>query len=281
MIMRLLSKVFGKKSKTRVEIARDAYERKDMKLHKTAHELQAIGNEPWHKTGAGRYIGSAVYGASDGIVTTFAVVAGVAGASLSPGVVLILGFANLFADGFSMAVGDYLSSKSEKDYFKSERDREAWEVEVTPEGETAEIREIYRRKGLEGEQLDKMVEIVTANKELWIETMMHEELGMMEDGETSPIKSSIVTFLSFVIAGFMPLAAYVFASYIPVFRQNLFLSASVITGATLFAVGALRQRITAVKWYLGGLEMLLVGGLSAAVAYFVGFLLKTIFGISV
>ncbi len=280
MILRLLKGLFGKK-KTRIDIAREAYEKKDMSLHKKSHDEHAIGKEPWHKTGEGRYIGSAVFGASDGIVTTFAVVAGVAGADLSAGIVLILGFANLFADGFSMAVGDYLSSKSEKEYVKSERAREEWEVDVNPQGEVHEIREIFSLKGLKGEHLDKMVEIVTSDKKLWVDTMMHEELGIIEDEETSPLKSSVVTFLAFVIAGFMPLFAYVFASIIPFFTNHLFLSASVITGLTLFTVGALRQRITGVRWYLGGLEMLIVGGLSAGVAYLVGFLLRTLFNVSV
>lgn len=95
------------------------------------------------------------------------------------------------------------------------------------------------------------------------------------------MKSAAVTFLSFVIAGFMPLIAYVFASFVPLFKAHSFLSASVITGITLFVVGALRQLITDVKWYLGGLEMLLVGGLSATVAFLIGFILRTIFGIVV
>ena len=280
MILRLLDKLFGKK-KTRIDIAREAYQKKDMSLHNMSHDEHAIGKEPWHKTGEGRYIGAAVFGASDGIVTTFAVVAGVAGADLSPGIVLIMGFANLFADGFSMAVGDYLSSKSEKDYVKSERAREEWEVDVNPKGEVSEIREIYSRKGLTGEALDKMVEIVTSDKKLWVDTMMHEELGIIEDEETSPMKSSVVTFIAFIAAGFMPLFAYVFASLIPLFKEHLFLSASIITGLTLFTVGALRQRITGVKWVLGGLEMLLVGGLSAGVAYLAGFVLRTLFNVNV
>ena len=269
------------KEKSRLDKAREAYLKKDFDLHKSAHSDTAMQAESWHKTGEGKYIGSAVLGASDGIVTTFAVVAGVAGASLSPGVVLILGFANLIADGISMAVGDYLSDKSERDYYRSEKEREQWEADVNPEGEKAELREIYLKKGLPADKTDQLVEIIASNKEIWIETMMHEELGMMEDTETSPLKSSIVTFLAFAIAGFMPLISYVFSSMIPFFQQNSFVSAAVITGITLFTVGALRQGVTGVKWYIGGLEMLTVGGLSAAAAYFVGFLLKSIFGVSV
>jgi len=180
-----------------------------------------------------------------------------------------------------MAVGDYLSEKSERDYIESERKRELWELENFPEAERKEIEEIYRKKGLKGEKLNQLVDIITSDKELWVETMMKDELHLMIDEDVSPLKSAVVTFLSFVLAGFMPLIAYVFASFVSVFKEHSFLSASIITGLTLFIVGALRQFVTDVKWYLGGLEMLLVGGLSATVAFLVGFILRTIFGIVV
>ncbi|SHH21232.1 VIT1/CCC1 transporter family protein [Thermosipho atlanticus] len=272
--------MFFRRKKSRVDIAREAFKDGNLELHKKAHEEKYIKEEP-HKTEQGKYIGSAVYGASDGIVTTFAVVAGVVGAQLDPKIVLILGFANLFADGFSMAIGDYLSEKSERDYIESERQRELWEVEHFPDAERKEIEEIYKRKGIKGEKLNILVDIITSDKNLWVDTMMKEELGLMSDEDTSPLKSAVVTFLSFVIAGFMPLIAYVFASFVPFFVKHSFLSASIITSFTLFLVGALRQFITDVKWYLGGLEMLLVGGLSATVAFLIGYVLRTIFGIVV
>jgi len=266
---------------SRLKVARKAYEKKDKEMILKAHDPKYIEDEPYHKVEQGKYIGPAIYGASDGIVTTFAVVAGVAGAQLDPKIVLILGFANLFADGFSMAVGDYLSEKSERDYIKSEREREMWEVENFPEFERKEIEEIYRKKGIEGETLKKVVDVITSDKKLWIDTMMTEELGLIEDESTSPLKSALVTFFSFVIAGFMPLVAYVFSSFVQFFSQYPFLSACFLTGIALFTVGALRQIVTSVKWYIGGLEMLLIGGASAAVAYIVGFVLRTFFGIVV
>ncbi|ODN30791.1 hypothetical protein A4H02_04065 [Fervidobacterium thailandense] len=269
-----------KVGKTRVERARQAFLNGDLEMHRRLHSPEEIGKEPWHKTEQGKYIGQAVYGASDGIVTTFAAISGVAGANLSPTVALIVGLANLFADGLSMAIGDYLSEKSEKDYIKAERERELWEVEHLPEAEKLEVREIYKRKGLSGEKLEALVDAITSNKELWIETMLHEELGLFED-DTSPLKSALVTFFSFIIAGFMPLVTYVFASTWSFIANHQFMLSCVITAATLFFVGALRQVVTGVKWYKGGLEMLFVGGTSAAVAYFIGWLLRTVFGIVV
>lgn len=264
--------------KTRVEKARQAFLNGDLETHKNLHSPEEIGKEPWHKTEQGKYIGQAVYGASDGIVTTFAAISGVAGANLSPTVALIVGLANLFADGLSMAIGDYLSEKSEKDYIKAEREREFWEVEHLPEAEKLEIREIYKRKGLSGEKLDALVDAITSNKDLWVETMLHEELGLFED-DTSPLKSALVTFFSFVIAGFMPLVTYVFASTWTFVAEHRFALSCVITAVTMFIVGALRQVVTGVKWYKGGMEMLIVGGVSSGVAYFIGWLLRTIFGI--
>ena len=122
-----------------------------------------------------------VYGATDGSVTTFAVVAGVVGAALSPSIILILGFANLFADGFSMAIGNYLGTKSQKEYIEKERKREEWEIENLVEQEKQEIRDIYTKKGFKDELLDEIVNVITARRKVWIDTMMREELGLVDD----------------------------------------------------------------------------------------------------
>jgi len=260
----------------RIERARKAFLEGNIEEARKAHEDEAIKEEPWHKTEAGRYIEPAVYGATDGIITTFAVVAGVAGASLSPKIVLILGLANLLADGFSMAVGDYLSTESRIDYERSEWKREEWEVENFPEAEELEMREIYKRKGLKEGDIDKIMEVLKNNKDFWVETMMKDELGILPEDNQSPFKSAFVTFSSFAIAGFIPLLAYILSYFIPFFATNQFLIASVMTGITLFLVGALREMVTGVKWWKGGFEMLVIGSISALVAYFVGFFLRKI-----
>lgn len=112
--------------------AREAYKVGDVKASKEAHSTNSSED---HKVGQGKYIKSTIYGGLDGIITTFAVVAGVTGASLQVSIVLILGLANLLADGLSMAIGDYLSTKAEIEYQADERKREAWEVKHYPEGE--------------------------------------------------------------------------------------------------------------------------------------------------
>lgn len=251
--------------------AREAFKQKNIEESIKAHH-GCIAPEI-HTQEKGQYIKSLVYGGLDGIVTTFAAVAGVAGASLSPGVVLIMGFANLVADGLSMAIGDYLSTKAEREYKQAERTREIWEIDNYSEGEKQELIEIYTHKGLDKNDAKAVVDILSKNKKAWIEVMMVEELGIIED-EESPIKNALVTFFSFSLFGFVPLAAYIFSSMIPFIQSNTFLTACILTGSTLFTLGALKVRITARNWFVSGFEMLLVGGIAAASAYVIGLLLS-------
>ena len=129
-----------------------------------------------------------VYGATDGAVTTFAVVAGVVGAALSPSIILILGFANLFADGFSMAVGNYLGAKSQKEFIERKRRREEWEIDNLVEQEKQEIKDIYTQKGFKAELLNEIVNVITATRKVWIDTMMREELGLIESQKHSMLQ---------------------------------------------------------------------------------------------
>ncbi len=251
-----------------------AYKNKDLEASRQAHSSDGIkASFEEHKTGAGAYLEVAVYGALDGIVTTFAVVAGVEGARLSSGIVLILGFANLIGDGLSMGVGSYLSTKSRREYEKSERMREAWEVENYPEGEIEEIRQIYRKKGFKGPDLEKAVEIITSDKNLWVETMMVEELGIIEE-DGHPFYNGLSTFISFLLAGFIPLLFFVVALAVPGLSQYTFGMSVALTAITLFAVGSLRVLVTQTNWLKSGFEMLVVGGAAASGAYFIGYALR-------
>lgn len=259
----------------RLEKARLAWIRSDATLAEEAHTTTAIRAKEPHQTGSGKYIAEAVYGGIDGIVTTFAVVAGVAGASLSPSIVMVLGLANLFADGLSMGAGSYLGARSEADYHRQERLRETWEIEHFPEGEREEIREIYREKGFEGDLLEQVVDVVTADKERWVTTMMVEELGIIEERK-DPVRVGITTFTSFAIAGAIPLIAYLGALNIPALSQNSFMVAVVVTMVTIFGLGSARSLVIYKKWWRAGLEMLGVGGLTAVVAYGIGALLSAL-----
>lgn len=249
--------------------AREAYKNKDKKASVIAHTKKSSPES--HKKG-GEYIKSAIYGGLDGIITTFAVVAGVAGASLSMGVVIILGFANLFADGLSMAIGDYLSTKAEREYQSAERKREQWEAENYPDGEKRELIEIYIDKGIPLNDSKKIVNIISKHKKAWVDLMMIEELGIIESNQ-SPIKNSLVTFGSFCIFGFIPLLTFILTSLIPSIKGMQFQIATILAGLTLFILGALKTRFTGRNWFISGIEMFLVGGIAASAAYVIGLLL--------
>ena len=219
---------------------------------------------------SGGYLRDVIYGANDGIITTFAVVAGVAGAALSSGVVIILGFANLIADGISMGMSNYLGLKSQRDFEARERMREEQETELWPEEERDEIRRMYAAKGFAGQDLDRAVAVITSDKKRWVNEMMIGEFGVVAGSEETPWKHGLVTFGAFVVAGALPLLPYVI-----VFTQSrTFLVSIASTAATLFLVGALRSRYTKHGWFVSGLEMFFVGAVAAVAAYAVGALIS-------
>lgn len=254
-----------------LEKAREAWLRRDPAASRAAHSAPAPAAAERH-AGAGKYIKSIVYGGLDGIVTTFAVVAGVEGASLSAGVVLILGFANLVADGLSMAIGDYLSTKSEQEYQKTERAREEWEIEHYPEGEKKELVELYEGKGIPGPDARQMVETVARHPKAWADIMMVEELGILPE-EESPLRNALTTFASFGVFGFIPLLATILARSVPFLAANTFPASIALVAVTLFGLGAAKTKVTGRPWLASGLETLVVGGITAAAAWGVGKLL--------
>lgn len=238
---------------------------------KAAH-AHGIAVEKYHKAGKGSYLRNMVYGANDGIVTTFAVVAGVAGASLSPKIILILGFANLVADGISMAMGNWLGTRSENQFKNEELRLEHWEIEHVPEEEAKEIEQIYKDKGFTGDDLARAVQIITSDKDRWAKEMMIHELGIIPGEEESPWKNGLATFVAFATAGLLPLLPYIFHISI----KDTFTTAMIFTAVALFVVGAGRTIFTKMNWFLAGLEMLFVGALAAGSAYGVGYFIGLI-----
>ena len=222
------------------------------------------------------YISEFIYGGIDGAITTFAVVAGATGANMELSVVIILGFANLFADGFSMSVGNYFSTKTERDGYDNHKAIEYWEIENMREKEIEEIRDIYRKKGFEGELLEKVVTQIISNKDVWVDTMMKEELEMVRD-ERSPLKTAAATFLSFVCIGIIPLLSYIFADMLSLSASNLFISSCLLTAVGLAIVGSMKSIVTEKNKWSGMLETLLLGGLAAFLAYYVGAVLEKMF----
>ncbi|WP_210093539.1 VIT1/CCC1 transporter family protein [Ruegeria sp. HKCCSP346] len=204
-----------------------------------------------------------VYGGIDGSVTTFAIVAGVAGAGLSPFVIVALGLANVLADGFSMAAGNYSGTKAELDNIRRIRAVEERHIALYPDGEREEVREILAQKGLSGDILIEATAEITSSTENWINLMIEGEYGL-GSVDPHPMKAALATFFAFLVAGMIPLLP--FLASVP----NAFAISAWMTMAVFFAIGALKSRWSLAPWWRSGIETLLIGGLAALIAYLVG-----------
>ena len=217
------------------------------------------------------YLSDFIYGAIDGIVTTFAVVAGVVGAGLSSKIVIVLGVANLLADGFSMGVSNYLGTKVEEEQKSRARRVEEQHIEMIPDGEREEVRQIFKAKGLEGEALEAVVLAITSDRKRWVDTMLTEELGIPLRTASSG-KAGLATFLAFVVMGSLPLSVFLIEAVVPGSIQETFVWSSVLAAVAFFAVGAIKCFFVDQRWYRAGLETLLIGGAAAVLAFLVGHL---------
>ena len=217
-----------------------------------------------------------IYGSIDGAVTTFAIVAGVVGASLPAGIILILGFANLFADGFSMAAANYQATKARNEFIEMKRRQEEWEIDNLEEQEKDEIRDIYRKKGFKSELLDEIVRVITSRRKVWIDTMMKEELGLIKD-EKEPMTSSISTFLGFNLIGLIPLLPFIVFAIIDVESNSYAIVYSTIfVLIAFFLVGMIKGKIVKRSKMRSGTYTIIIGGIAATVAYCVGYGLNSL-----
>jgi vacuolar iron transporter family protein len=221
-------------------------------------------------------LGDFMLGGVDGVITTFAVVAGSAGGGLAATTVIILGLANLVADGFSMGVSNYLGTRSRQQEVAQARADENWQLEANPEGERQEIREIFARKGLEGEALDQIVEVITSDERVWVDTMMAEELKLSEIS-ARPLRAALYTLVAFVLCGFVPLLPFVAGTGA---FDRMFAISTGLAAATFFALGIGKGVVLGASPLRSGLQTLLIGSVAAVLAYAVGVGLRTLFGIS-
>jgi len=213
------------------------------------------------------YLRDIVYGAIDGSVTTFAIVAGVAGAGLSPFVIVALGLANVLADGFSMAAGNYSGTKTELDDARRLRAVEARHIDREPEGERREVREILRLKGLSGQVLEDAVDAICADRERWIDTMLEGEYGL-SGVDPHPMRAALATFAAFLVAGMVPLMPFLLG------LADAFAVSATLTMAMFFAIGVWKSRWSLQAWWRSGLETFGIGGVAASIAFVVGTLFQ-------
>ena len=230
------------------------------------HTVEAIAERlsagPKHN-----YLRDWIYGGIDGSVTTFAVVTGVVGAHLSPAIIVIMGFANLFADGFSMAASNFLGTRAEHDDIRRLAAIEYRHIEIAPEGEREEVRQIFAARGFAGADLDRVVELITSDRDRWVRTMLTEEYGLPLEAR-SPWMAAITTFSAFALCGLVPLLPFLLgvSSAFPI---SIFL-----TGVVFLLIGSIKSRWSTESWWRSGLSTLLVGSIAAALAYGMGVLLK-------
>ncbi|HEY6537177.1 MAG TPA: VIT1/CCC1 transporter family protein [Candidatus Nitrosocosmicus sp.] len=216
------------------------------------------------------YIRDIVFGFGDGVNTSLGIVAGIGGASIGVDIVILAALIGMFTGAKAMAVQNYLAVKSQREILESEIKREEYEIEHYPEREKEEIIEIYKSKGFSGAELDMVVNKIISNKEVWLKTMLSEELGLNLEIIGSPIKGAIVMFISFLIGGILPIIPY-FIVKIGLFSNFIALMIAIsISLLFSFLIGAVKGKLARKSWIKGGLEMSLLGTGIALVGYGLG-----------
>ncbi len=249
------------------------------KLKYTKEDFKKHLEEEHRQSPLATYLKEIVYGGTDGIITTFAVVAGFAGAEsgnptgLSVLTLFLFGFANLFADGLSMAVGNFLSVRAEQDVYKMAKEKELYEIENEPEMERVETEYILKAKGFSEKDAKTLTQIYMKNKDYWLEFMMRDELEMPNPEGEKPFLTALATLFSFLTFGLIPLLPYV----LMLKGEGVFLYSVGATFLALFLLGVLRWYVTGRSFIKSVFEILLLGGLAAFVAYSVGVVWQKIF----
>jgi len=220
------------------------------------------------------YLRDAILGGIDGCVTTIAVVAGVAGAGLPGVVAFVLGVSSLVADAFSMAASNYQGVKSDQDARERLRSQEQRHIRLAPAGEREELRAIFRAKGFGGDTLERIVDTISSDPRLWIDTMIREEYGLALSGP-SPLRAASATFGVFVLAGVIPLLPFL----LPLLTAaGQFASSGMAAVAVLFGIGYVKGKVLGMPRWRAGVETLLMGGAASLLAILFGVFLEPMLG---
>lgn len=223
-----------------------------------------------------RIIRQIVFGANDGIVTTLGIVSGLSGAAVENRMVLLAGLAATFAGALSMAVGEYLSTKSQVSYYERVFKSEAGEIETRPAVERERIRRIYQAKGFKHDDLERVVSIITGNREVWLKVLMEEDFGLSKAHFERPFINALTIGASFVVASAVPLLPYL----IRIGEGVLFLSLG-FSLVTFIGIGILKAPYTGKHFTASALETLFWGTLVSVISYLLGELFSSISGFSI
>jgi len=273
----------GLSPQSRSQVARKACSRDDSALSRWAHDKLSLEVAKESHSKVGEHVKSIVFGGLDGIITTFAVISGAVGGGLSVDVILILGFSNLIADGFSMGFGDALSSKAENEYILSEKKREEWEFDNYKEGEIKEMVKLYQERGMNAEDAECVILKMAKYRDFFVDVMMKEELELQVPGEDdNPWKSGAVTFLAFLAFGMVPLLVYAAAGTSSgVADSTLFAISCGLTMCTFVVLGVVKAYIAGQNLIRGGAEILAMGTFTAGIAYSLGLFVHDALGVDV
>jgi VIT1/CCC1 family predicted Fe2+/Mn2+ transporter len=232
-----------------------------------------VDSERWHRTSYGGSLRAAVFGVNDGLLSNFGLVMGIAGTDAGPRFVLLAGVAGLLAGAFSMAAGEYVSVRSQRELYEQQLDLERQELESSPEEEHEELALIYQAKGIPTEQAQDLARQILSNPDTAIETLAREELGLDPSALGSPWTAALSSFLSFAIGAVTPVIPYLLLQ-----GQSAFAASAIFCGVALFLVGALISIFTGRNMAYSGLRMVGIGAITSAITFIVGRLLGVAVG---
>lgn len=221
-----------------------------------------------HRDVTGGWLRPAVFGAMDGLVSNFALIAGVAGGGVSTTTVVLAGMAGLAAGAFSMAAGEYTSVASQSELAMAEIETERRELLDNPGGEAAELAQMYVHRGVDPELAREVARQIARDHEVALEVHTREELGLIASDLPSPLLAAGSSFLAFAVGALLPVLPYLLGAV-------TLLPALVVSLVGLFAAGAVVSRVTARTWWYTGARQLLLGGAAAGLTYVVGMLVGT------
>lgn len=216
------------------------------------------------------YIRDLVFGFGDGVNTSLGIVSGVGGAAVAADVVILAALIGMFTGAKAMAVQNYLAVKSQREVLQSEIKREEFEIESVPDKERQEIEDIYKSKGFHGDDLRRVVDKITSDKNVWLKTMLTEELGLNLEIVGNPLKGALVMFGSFLLGGILPILPYFIVKAGLISSSTAIGIAIGLSVISSFIVGAIKARIAKKNWVRGGIEMAGLGTGIALVGYGIG-----------